>query len=226
MALGIGQSSTAVAQLNTTITTSAVTTAATGSTFVIYVCLPNSVVAPTVSDNKSNTYVQKRTVSYNSSSASLWLFTCENGAGGSGHTATITEASSATLEMFFVEITGSGGYGTLDVSADGGTGGNFTASMATPSITTTANGDVVISFFGGTNADLTTITDSYSNVLQKQLLGTTNQACGAVGGLSQSSSGATSDTFTLSAAVFGNTMIAAWKFFGTSANNQIMWIRA
>ena len=211
MALSIGQSSTAVAQLATSITTGAVNTAANGSTFVVFVCQPNNTAAPTVSDNQAgNTYVQKRTVSYNSASASLWLFTCEHGIGKTGHTATVTNTSS-TLEMFFVEIAGSGVYGALDVSADGGTGGNNTASQATPSITTTANGDVVISFFGATNTNLTTITDTYTNVLQKQLLGSTNGACGAVGGLVQSTAGSTSDTFTLSAAAFGNTMIAAWK---------------
>lgn len=85
--------------------TSGVTTT-TGSTFVIATADSNA--ALNVSDNKGNTYTQLGVDQGGGSSiviAQMWY--CQNGAGGAGHTATVTFTSgTGDCAIYFLEISG------------------------------------------------------------------------------------------------------------------------
>lgn len=104
MAIGFGVSAKVSANSATSMTTAGVTTQAAGSTFVVSVSDPNQNI--TVADNKGNTYTKRgSTLTLGSSATSKW--TCENGAGGAGHTLTVTWTSgSADGTVTFGEITG------------------------------------------------------------------------------------------------------------------------
>lgn len=213
MALSVGASSQGVTGYGTTLSSAAVTTAGSGSTFAVFVMSGTGNTAPTsVTDNKGNTYTQQLSATYTASypAKGAWLYTCENGAGGSGHTATATFTAINTALIFPVEILGGA---TFDVgSPTGGAGTGVTSTtQTTPSITTTA-ADVVLSFgFSGDYTLQASITDSYSNLLQTYLTGNTTGVAGAVGALVQSGAGTTSDTFTFATGIAGGAIIAAWK---------------
>jgi hypothetical protein len=85
---------------STSFTTGAVTTAVSGSTFVIGMLSGGSTNPATPTDSKGNTYTQIRaTVNH-----TAWFY-CENGIGGAGHTATGKQAASDSGTVYFVEIT-------------------------------------------------------------------------------------------------------------------------
>lgn len=94
-------------------TTGAVTTQASGSSFFIFVGFQGS-TTPTVSDSKSNSYTQVgSTVLYADSSGGAAVFKCENGAGGSGHTASCSLPGDFK-EIAFLEVVGAVTSGIVD----------------------------------------------------------------------------------------------------------------
>ena len=93
----------------TSFTTSAVTTTASGSRFLIII--PVSSVPSTVSDSKGNTYAQKTSLQFDQQAAGQFfrVYECINGTGGAGHTATVTWAASGNRSVIFVEVLNSAG---------------------------------------------------------------------------------------------------------------------
>lgn len=89
-----------------TATTTAGTTSASGSTFVAAVSWDASATSPTVSDNKGNTYTGVGTPQTDGLGAYTQLFVCQNGTGGSSHTATFTTSGACYPVIHLVEITG------------------------------------------------------------------------------------------------------------------------
>jgi hypothetical protein len=81
-----------------TIVTSAVTTAATGSSFMAYLVhrQPTQLRTPTLSDNFGNTYVAVGTTFDDASSWTLCRYLCVNGNGGAGHQVTATNIATGS----------------------------------------------------------------------------------------------------------------------------------
>jgi hypothetical protein len=128
------------ASSGSTLATSSGTTRATGSTFLVGVVYwPTSTggADPTgVTDSKSNAYSAAGPASVISGSdMGLQWYVCENGTGGSSHTATVALANSGGQEsVILIEITSTGNYATFDVAAHNSASSNpgpFSASSGT-----------------------------------------------------------------------------------------------
>lgn len=97
-ARGVGSGSTA--------TTTAGTTTASGSTFVIAVSWDQTGGTVTISDSKGNTYTGQGTAQVDGAGGYCRLYVCQNGTGGASHTATISTTSSSYPVIHLIEITG------------------------------------------------------------------------------------------------------------------------
>lgn len=106
-----------VAQSTGATTTTGSGTTTTGSTFVICIDGYFNYNVDSVADSKGNTYTQVGTKNTNGS-VGVWMYYCENGTGGSGHTATVTPnggGMAATIAL--IEITGAA-TASYDQTAD------------------------------------------------------------------------------------------------------------
>lgn len=124
----------------TSVTTTGVTTQATGSTFVACVgAFTNTIGASPVTDNKGNTYVA---AIGSQGSTEGWgaIFYCENASGGAGHTFTFTPTGSDFISITVVEITGAAVSSALtSTNFSTATGlthvtGNVTAGASAPEV--------------------------------------------------------------------------------------------
>lgn len=117
--------------------TSAVTTQATGSTFVQMMCYGNFAISGPFTDNFSNTYTQVGTEQQNVTQGfRCSMFYCTNGVGGANHVWTQPFADRFLVESFYVvEITGAATATSLDVVAQG----NTTTPFNFPQTITNAN---------------------------------------------------------------------------------------
>lgn len=149
MAAAIGQVSLiAVATSVLTLTTAGINTSASGSAFEVVVVTngANGATAPTVTDNKGNTYTAIGAVLNNTNTENVWRFYTANGTGGAGHTFTATFAGSlGTLEIMGFEMTGLA-TSPLDQS-NTGTNGASTGPAASGNITVAppANQEILVS---------------------------------------------------------------------------------
>lgn len=99
-----------------TLTTPAVTSQASGSNFYVagFSSNPAAAASP-VTDSFGNVYSPIGvTVGFNGGFKHAYLFGCENGVGGAGHTFTYTLTTGGTLELFAVEVTGALLSGAVD----------------------------------------------------------------------------------------------------------------
>ena len=124
-----------------TVTTTAATTQASGSTFFVAVSWYNDTTAPTVSDNKSNTYTQIGTNCYNATDLTGMAIFAVKGNGGAGHTFTATMTAGLFVAISVIEIKGSTGVqdGHNQSAATAGTG-----PLSSGSITTTNANDIIV----------------------------------------------------------------------------------
>lgn len=141
----------------TSVSTHAGTTAATGSTFIAEVS-QRSVGAPTVTDNKGNTWVQAQTNGYGGNAASS-LFYCINCTGGTGYIATATYASAPIASIIFTEFLN---VGAASVDANPASFFNQAdnKTISAPSVTTTVANELVVSAYGAYNNYDQTITNA------------------------------------------------------------------
>lgn len=120
MPIGVGATSKGISPNGnaTSVTSAAVTTAASGSTIVLALSwgFTNGGTFATISDNKGNTYTQIGTELVSGNHRAR-LYYCENAIGGTGHTATFTINSADFMGIFFLEITGGATSGILDKNA-------------------------------------------------------------------------------------------------------------
>lgn len=169
MAISLGSTVWTGANNVTSITTSSITTQASGSTFVVGI-INDSVQVPTLTDNKGNTWVQAKTATYNGTGSHITLYTCINGTGGAGHTVTAAWTSVAFGGVGFSEFLGVGA-GTLDATPAVVTG--TAATGLGPSITTTVANELVVNLLG-TRSTSPVATDSGSGFTITSKAATTN----------------------------------------------------
>ena len=101
MAIGYGQ--LGVGALNDyqaagSVTSAAVNTSVSGSSFLVYVVVKSPVLGGpyTITDNKGNVYTQVGSPVNDGTVFSILRYLCTNGAGGSGHTVTVTNPGFGT----------------------------------------------------------------------------------------------------------------------------------
>lgn len=118
MAIDVGVSaSEQLAASAAIVTTPAVTSAVSGSSFVVFSINYGDNNVTSVTDSKSNTYTRIGVELDNVSDGffvGAWV--CENGTGGASHTASLNLASSTLAAIYFIEITGGLTSGLVDVS--------------------------------------------------------------------------------------------------------------
>lgn len=149
MAISIGVHASNAATANTTLATSGVATQASGSTFVICAIIHSTATVSSIGDNKGNTYtVMGSTVAGNAGSNKLVRYYCQNGTGGSGHTATITTNVATGPSIFFVELIGcktSGGPSIANQNQDSA------SPYTSPSSGSLTNNAALVSIFVGSS---------------------------------------------------------------------------
>jgi hypothetical protein len=148
--------------------TTGVTTQTSGSAFVVAAAWDSARNFTSIADNKGNSanYVQiGNQVTFSGGGGRARLYYCQNGAGGAGHTATITVSGSAGITVLFLELTGGATSGILDQNS---TGVNDTSSPFTSqSITTTQAAEALISsLFGNSGANPATHAESTGFTVQ------------------------------------------------------------
>jgi hypothetical protein len=127
-----------------TATTTAGTTTASGSTFVAACSWDATATSPGVTDSKGNTYTAVGTPQLDTFGAYVQLFVCQNGAGGSSHTATFTTTGSSYPVIHLIEITGAE-TASLDKTAQGQ---DFASPFTLTSPTLSQADEIVISVCG------------------------------------------------------------------------------
>lgn len=219
MALAFGVSTVAATGFTASpFSSSAITTQATGSGFLLYASGPLATVYSAPTDNKGNTYPATPTLSFllngSTNSGTVWFISNANG--GAGHIFTLNFTGTGSIVFIPLEITGTtSAYALLDQSA---TTPNISGTTAnSPSITPTVNGAPVVSIFAGNNgAANTTITDTtgYNNIIQVNAQGATNSnVIAAIGGFIQTIAGATNDIFVTGSAAFIGTATLSFNPF-------------
>lgn len=170
---GIGGHDSANGGAVNTLTTPAVTTTASGSTFVIAVLWSNATSISSVADSKGNTYTQIGTTQANFGyDAACAFYRCENGTGGGSHTATVNfAASTAFPSIYFVELTG-----VATASFDQTAQNNDNSSPFTVTTPTLSQADEIVLAICGTNSGDNPITYAESTgftVIDSETNGTT-----------------------------------------------------
>ena len=145
MAIDVGQFAVGRTSSGSSQATSAVNTAASGSTFYIFVVWGNGASFTSIADSKSNTYNRVGSATFGSMNARL--YECVNGTGGSSHTATLTVSTNESLTVFLVEVTGGLTAGIVDQSdSREDTTSPFTLAAG---LTTTQANELLLSFLAG-----------------------------------------------------------------------------
>lgn len=206
MAIAIGGHAVANDTFDTTTTTGGVTTQASGSTFVICVQSTRAgdpIHVSSITDNKGNTYTLRTSDNpgYNGDIL-LAAYTCVNGTGGAGHTATVLFDEQSTHNIFFIEITGADTTAPADGVAATSGGGSAGTSWAGIAVTTTNANDLILSFAGSYGFDTGTITLSANTgagwaILDSIVVGTVSRHA-ASSYIVKSSTGSYADTYTAS----------------------------
>lgn len=161
MAANVGTHAVAASGASNSTTTGAVTTTASGSSFVIAVCYPNSDTITSVTDSKSNVYSLIRQVADAGDGFKAAWYLCENGVGGASHTGTVQISATNPKTVYFCEITG----GALSSLTDQESGVLDTSSPFDSSITTTNANDLILTFVVSNNATATiTLSGGFATV--------------------------------------------------------------
>ncbi len=205
----LGQYAKGPTNFATSVTTPAITTAATGSTFVVF--FNSRSLASSVVDSKGNTYTLATS---NTSGAfggnNVYAYVSQNGIGGSGHTATITIAGTNSTLAYLVEVLGSS---AMDQSQSNGSNTSQTA-VNGATVTTTATNELVLCYYGSYSGNTVTITDSGTGFTLQSTQLVNTYPNGALSYGTFASIGTYGDTFAQSVADFFSS--ATLSFIGIS----------
>ncbi|MBP8176630.1 MAG: hypothetical protein KAX77_02595 [Xanthomonadales bacterium] len=105
--------------ISNTVTTGSGTSTVSGSSFLIAVSWDAGVTISSVSDSKSNTYTAVGTPQNDGGAGSggnHQFYVCENGTGGSSHTATVNFSGTAYPTVHLIEITGASAAPEQDIA--------------------------------------------------------------------------------------------------------------
>ena len=132
------------------VTTTGITTQASGSTYYAVWISTGTFGTGAVSDSSSNTWVHSvNNVSFSGALRHIDVWTCQSCAGGSGHTFTFNPQNGGAYVYFFIEVTGAA-TSSLDQNQNAmGSGGG--TSISTTSVTTTSASELVLAMLAVTN---------------------------------------------------------------------------
>jgi hypothetical protein len=168
MAIAVGASQKAQSASTAALTTVAITTAASGSSFLVFpVYVTGNLAASTpITDSKGNTYTAIGTEITNGGiGISCRPYLCTNGTGGAGHTFTMANAGTSIASMMAVEITGGLTASLLD---------QYVASVVSSGppynqpVTTSAQADELVLALGISNSSAATVNYTVGGSFTKQ----------------------------------------------------------
>lgn len=210
-----------------TVTTTAGTTAAAGSTFYVSV-IQSAAGAATfnITDSQSNTYTQIGTVVGNSNNAWLSRYQCVNGIGGAGHTVTATQTvGSDNVSAFAVEIVG-GLTVTPPIDQSVATNIGFAGSPVSSGTVTVAppvDGELLISTFTTDQYNATIpYTEANGFTIQQMITDGTAAPGGAVGTKIVTISGTYGASWGDGAASFYSASVDSFKGASTAVDTPLM----
>lgn len=155
MGISVGAHVVAGDSATDTTTTGSVTTAASGSSFLIGCLWPHSDTVVSVGDNKGNTFVAQGSVTDDPGDGfkAQW-YLCTNGTGGTGHTFNLKISSTDPKALFVIEITG----GATSSLVDGTPSGALDTSSPFDSPVTTTNANDLIATLVASSGSTAVIT--------------------------------------------------------------------
>lgn len=218
MAIDVGASVVSGFDSSGTTTTDAITTAGSGSSFVICVVYEAGATEPTISDSKSNSYTRIGSVQQVSTTYSAYAawYLCTNGTGGSGHTFTAAKASSYPT-VFACEITGGVTASLLDQNT--GAALDSTSPIASGTITTTQANALLLGFTG-TAQNSTGVFTPGNSFTTVQSLGDAAFWTGNLAKRVVSSTGTYESNCAITNLLQGAALVASFKAAGSSASTM------
>ena len=212
MAISIGVSAKGRTVSGAGITSSSVTSAASGSAFVLAVIYDASVTFTSVGDSKSNVYTQIGTTQSYGTSGRARLYYKENGVGGASHTFSLVTSGSGACTIFGIEILGGALSGILDQSSNrADTASPFTLAAG---LTTTQANEALLTFLAGdsgSNPSTHAETGLGSSTVQIQETDGTQFYTGAVATALKTATGTFNPSWTETGAVNGAVFLATFK---------------
>lgn len=177
MAIAIGQHATGENGFSTTVSTTAINTAASGSTFVALGTADSAPGASPISDTingaaSGNVWVNKAVnVQFNGAQRWLNAWVCANGNGGTNHVLTLVNSGTGGITAALVELTGAATSSFDQVATLASQSGT---TLSAPSVTTTSANELVLAVFGRAgNSTLSAPTNSFT--LGDQVSDTSNE---------------------------------------------------
>lgn len=198
-AIDVGQASAgAFTGGATSVTTTGITTSASGSSFIIYVSYVSGFSVSSIADSKSNSYtlVASALTGWLSATNSA-IYLCTNCTGGSGHTATLNLSGSTQAEIYLVEVTG-GATASLVDATPSTFWNDDTASPFTSNSLTSSNANDLLLAFTNTNGNTTDTFTWGNSFTQVTADGNPAHFTGGVAKRVVSSTGTYNSTFTSS----------------------------
>lgn len=176
MALAVGASTAKGGAGTNSNTTTGITTAASGSLFVVGSIWQGGSGAPTVTDSKSNVYSQVGSIVRASSAFDAWIgvFYKAGGTGGSSHTFTVSKTSGFP-SVLVMEVTGADTSTPLDQT--NATGDDTSSPATSGNITTTTNDQILVGMTGAECSADTTFTANNSFTKLVELPTTADWQC-------------------------------------------------
>ncbi len=171
MTIDVGQFSTPVFFTGASGASNAISSAATGSSFLVFVSTDGTQTVTSVTDNKGNTpYAIVGSTLSNflgaGVSAVIYLFT--NGVGGSGHTATANLTGSADAEVYLLEVVGGVTASLVDALSSAFWNDDSATPFTSNNVVTTNATDLLLAFtITGSTSGTETLTwsNSFSQVV-------------------------------------------------------------
>jgi hypothetical protein len=168
MAIAAGASQKAQSSSTASLTTAAITTQVSGSSFLVFpVYVTGNLAASTpITDSKGNTYTAIGTeVTNGGLGVSMRPYLCTNGTGGASHTFSMANTSTSVAAMAVLEITGGLTASLLD---------QYVASVVSSGppfnqpVTTSAQADELVVAFGVSNSSSATVNYTVGGSFSKQ----------------------------------------------------------
>lgn len=225
--LSVGVSAIIAGSGVTSRTTGGVNTQATKSTFIIGAWgFRETKTVDSVTDNQGNTYTEIGTAQlWSSGTRQLRWWRCEDGVGGTGHTATVTISASDELIVCFLELKSDATYPTLE--DDDGTV-DTSSPYDSPSITTSGTDRLLVSQAAcNSGSNPVTVAESTGFTIQVSETNGSLYWAGAIATDTAATAGSYNSSWTFSGASSTGVQIAAFREAAAAGTlGALAWIKA
>lgn len=217
----IGVSSKAASA--TPMTTTAVTTQATGSTFIVGIVWNESSTFTSIADTFTNTWTEIGTEQVSGTDIRMRMYYCPNGTGGTGHQVTVT-LSGDEGTVFFCEIMGAQIDGLDSTSL--GIAADTTEQYEVTSGTLEQSNEILFCLLGGNTGTASATTTEWTgmSIVQVETNGTVNWCGGLAWRVAESTSAYTSSWSQLSSTATLQKIVGIKEAISVQPTNQTVYV--